>query len=117
MERGGRDATVLALGSAFLAASILAVGLAANEDSIQRRIHEALPWTRSPDLCDPWSVAWLLAGIGIATAALFFMGLAARRGAHLRPQIIRWFAWVLVIGAEGYWIANLVVSLAGSCIP
>ncbi len=96
---------------------VVTIGLAANEDSTQERIHRALPWSVDPGHCALWSLTWLLLGLTLAAAA-FATALVARRSSVEETPAVQAASLVAVAAgviAVAYWIANSVVALGGHC--
>jgi hypothetical protein len=99
-----------------LTAGVLVLGLIANEDDTQDRIHRVLPW--SGDRCEPWSVLWLLGGILIAAvgSALLLRSLGRPGGESFGMRTLRWSFRIVAVASVGYWIVNLVGARSTSCI-
>jgi hypothetical protein len=100
----------------LLALGVLTLGLISNEDSTQRSIHRLLPWSDSPDHCDPWSILWLLGRIAFATVALVMLRVADGRGlGDLAPRRVRRGMWLAACGAVIYWVVKFVGAAGGRC--
>jgi hypothetical protein len=111
------DSRTLIAVSLAISLALMTIGLAANEDSTQERIHRALSWSVDPGHCAPWSLTWLLLGLALAAAAFAIAHFARRSSVGETGSVQTASLVALAAGmiAVAYWIANTVGALGTRC--